>query len=193
MLPRANEPSVSLEELLARVGAGDEEALTVVYGATASRVFGLVCTILGDRQAAEEVTTEVYTRVWEAAGTYRTSRGSALGWLLTMARNRAVDRCRRRDAQVPRRELSELTAELCCHEPGPSDRSHGAERAALVRNAMAQLPRGQREAIAAVYFGGLPHSQVAGQLELPLGTVKTRIRSGMAALRRRLSRGAEDM
>lgn len=127
---------------------------------------------------------EVYLQVWRTAGSYDASRGSASAWLVTLARSRAIDYLRSRLARraTMERDLEEVF-DLSDPRPDPENESMQSARARVIREAMEKLPEEQREALAMTYFSGLTHAEIAGQTGLPLGTVKTRIRSGMRRLR----------
>lgn len=173
--------------LIARTAKGDQNALATLYDRTSSHVYGLALKILGDQSAAEEVTLDVYTQVWRQAHTYDEHRGSPGGWLMTIARTRAIDRFRagvlERGRQVPLE-----AADFLPHEGNdPEEETIGQERQRFVQQALAMLPAEQRQAIALAYFWGLSQSEIAAKLTLPLGTVKTRIRSGMLKLRELLA------
>ena len=170
------------------VAAGDQLALGRLYDGTHRRVYGLALGILHDPDAAQEVTMDVYVRVWQEARRFDESRGSAETWLLTLAHHRAVDRLRARRRQTKREIPLEPDFDLADPQPSPERVSTDADLAGHVRRALDSLGEEQRRAIVAAYFGGLSHSQVAGILGQPLGTVKTRIRSGLTALRRALER-----
>jgi len=152
------------------------------YDQTSALAFGLALRILGDHSAAEDVLLEVYLQVWKQAGAYDASRGSPSAWLLTLTRCRAIDQRRslRRDRAT---EPLEVAGEIGCDAAGPESLTMAAERHRLVRKALASLNAEQREVIHLAYFGGLSHSEIAHQLGQPLGTVKTRIRTGMMQLR----------
>jgi RNA polymerase sigma-70 factor (ECF subfamily) len=183
----------SLENLLQRVAGGDEVALTEFYGATKRRVYGLALQMLRDPQRAEEATLDVYTTVWRKADRYRSVRGSAVAWLLATTRNLVLDALRADGRRtLDRGDVAAMADDLRAADEGPVEAGNLAERAAAVRRAAAGLPRGQREAIAACYFGGLTHVEAAATLGVPLGTVKTRIRAGLSRLERCLS-GSEDL
>jgi RNA polymerase sigma-70 factor (ECF subfamily) len=180
-----------LAELVRRAAEGEEAALAELYDATSRRVYGLARKILRDRESAEEATLDAYLQLWRQAGCYDPSRGDVLGWLLTLTRSRAIDLLRTRS----RRENHEegLARAHALSDPGwdPERASAASERAEQVRVALAALPAEQRDVIEAAYFEGLSHSEVASSLGQPLGTVKTRIRSGMSTLRRLLEEGPE--
>ena len=169
--------------LLARIAAGDQSALAEFYDASSAKVFGLAMKILADRTAAEEVTMDVYTQVWRRASTYDTERGTPGSWLMTLAKTRAIDRFRssylERGRQVPLDHAAEVPGDRAT----PEQYSAGLERQRLVQEAMASLSAEQRQAIALAYYWGLSQSEIADRLQLPLGTVKTRMRLGMIRLR----------
>jgi RNA polymerase sigma-70 factor (ECF subfamily) len=172
----------SREMLVRRMAAGDQSAMGEFYDQTSPLVFGLAVRILGDPNTAEEVVLDVYAQVWRQAPGFDSSRGSPSAWLLTLARSRAIDqrRARRRDqATEPLESAGEVTAST----PGPEALSVDSERRRFVQKALGTLSAELREVIHLAYFGGLSHSEIAGQLGQPLGTVKTRIRSAMMQLR----------
>ena len=182
----ARAPSIHEQEwtgLLARIAAGDQPALAEFYDASSAKVFGLVMKILADRTVAEEVTMDVYTQVWRRASSYDAERGTPGSWLMTLAKTRAIDRFRssylERGRQVPLDHAAEVPGDRAT----PEQYSAGLERQRLVQEAMASLSAEQRQAIALAYYWGLSQSEIADRLQLPLGTVKTRMRLGMIRLR----------
>lgn len=177
----------SLDLWLAATKRGDESAFSKLYQATSGRVFGLALKVLRDRAAAEDVTCEVFTQLWLKAADFDPIKGSAIAWILTMARTRAIDRLRSSDRIARREEVLDTNWELPFGGPSPEQKNIDDERAALVRRALASLPAEQREAVTVSFFGGLSHSETAEALGAPLGTVKTRIRAGLSALRRELA------
>ncbi len=188
-MPDLGSPEPALESLLARVAGGDESALRELYDRTSRRVFGLALAVLRDRAAAEDVTLEVYVQVWRQAQRFDAAQGAALAWLATLARTRAIDAWRARQRQAAREAAPELpdATELACSAPGPEARCEDGERAARVHRALDSLPPEQRRALQAAYFTGLTHVEIAAAFGQPLGTVKTRIRNGLLALRRALA------
>lgn len=171
-----------LERLLERVATGDACALAELYDRTSALVFGLATRILRDSTGAQDVTIEVYTQVWEHAAEYEHRRGAPLAWLLTLARNRAVDLLRKRRRERATEAL-ESGSGVPCERPGPEDFAAAGERQRQVLQALGRLDARQREAIELAYFSGLSHTEIAARLDQPVGTVKTRIRSGMIQLR----------
>jgi RNA polymerase sigma-70 factor, ECF subfamily len=177
--------------LLRRIAGGDEAALGELYDRTSSRVFGLALQIVRDRGAAEEVTLDVFTQVWREAGRYDRARGSPMSWLLTIARSRAIDSLRVKGKRTEIEGPLEGAEEFPGSDPNPEASATGVEREASVRRALGLLPKEQRRAIEAAFFGGLSHSEVAAAQGVPLGTIKTRIRTGLLTLRRQLSETGE--
>jgi RNA polymerase sigma-70 factor (ECF subfamily) len=173
------------------MSVGDEQALELFYDATSARVFGLALQILRDRAAAEDATLEVFTQVWKQAGRYDPSKGGPLGWLLMLARTRAIDLMRSRGRTASREESLQAAISIADGSSGPEATTIEQEDAARVRSALAKLPIEQREALLAAYFAGMSHSEVAKALGQPLGTVKTRIRAGLQQLRRLLEENGE--
>jgi RNA polymerase sigma-70 factor, ECF subfamily len=175
-------PAVRLAELVALSAHGHEDAFAELYDLTAARVYGVVLRVLRSTDHATEVTQEVFLEVWRQAGRYSPEKGSVLGWMTTMAHRRAVDRVRSVSSEAARDErYAAATADRPVDDVGAGvEQRLDAER---VRRAMECLTAIQREAITLAYFGGYSQSQVAQLLNLPLGTVKTRIRDGLIGLR----------
>ncbi len=184
---RSEIPEDPLGPLMARVARGDERGLAELYDATSHRVYGLALHILRERGAAEEATLDVYTQVWRRGTQYDPQRGRAIGFLLTLARNRALDLLRNRSRRPDSEETLEEVSQLADPRQDPEMAVRDVLAAQRLQVALASLPRDQRIALAAAYFGGLSHSEVAKALGQPLGTVKTRIRDGLIALRRVLA------
>lgn len=179
-------PEDPLAKTLERVCARDASALDELYRATSGRVFGLALRILRDRSLAEEAALDAYVQVWREADRYDPEKGSVSAWLFTLARTRAIDLLRSRARRADREQPLEDALDVADIVPSPetsADTSRDAER---VRRALTRLPREQRRALLAAYFGGLTHREAAEALGEPLGTVKTRIRAGLEALRREL-------
>jgi RNA polymerase sigma-70 factor (ECF subfamily) len=136
---------------------------------------------------AEDVTQEVFAQAWRDAARFDPSRGNLAAWLLVMARTRALDRLRR-NRRRPAEPMEAFAVDAIPHQgPGVDQLVASAEEAARAREALAALPGDQREAVELAYFEGLTHSEIAAKTSLPLGTVKTRIRSAMQQLRAALA------
>jgi RNA polymerase sigma-70 factor, ECF subfamily len=168
--------------LIQRVALGDAPALKTLYDGTSRLVFGLVLRVLSDRSAAEEVLLDVYTQVWRQAALYDPRRGSALAWLMMIARTRAIDRLRSGRQAQQRSEPLEKALDEKSPVADPEEAAVTSERETMVRSALESLSAEQREVIELAYYKGLSHSEIAMQLGQPLGTVKTRTRLGMIKL-----------
>lgn len=175
--------------LLDRAAAGDERALGDLYDRYGATVYALAKAIVKSEADAEDVVAAVFAQAWRGAGTYDAARGAVSGWLCTMARTRALDllRARRRRAKAEEGAAADneegLALPLASPPPAPDAGLVQAEDAALVARSLATLPEPQRRVIELAYFGGLSQSDIAARLQEPLGTVKTRMRSGMEKLR----------
>ena len=178
---RENE-AAHLVELMALSSRGHEDAFAELYDLTSQRIYGIILRVLRSPDHAAEVTQEVYVEVWRQSARYSPDKGSVTAWMTTMAHRRAVDRVRSVSGEATRDERYALHS---------GDREidqvwDGVERrldVERVRKGMASLTAIQREALTLAYFGGYTQSQVAQLLQLPLGTVKTRIRDGLIGLR----------
>jgi len=163
-------------ELIRLVGSGDRSAFDALYRRYARPVFGLALRRLGDRGRAEDAVQETFASVWRAAGSYRPERGPGAPWLYAVARNAIVDNGR------ARREPPIETPEEVAQGEGPDDRAESGWVAWRVHRALAELPENERRVIELAYWGGRSQSEIADLLGIPLGTVKTRTRSGLARL-----------
>ncbi|MET8336212.1 ECF RNA polymerase sigma factor SigK [Streptosporangium canum] len=171
-----------LEDLLAQVALGHEQAFDRVYDLLAGPVFGLARQVVRDRAQAEEVAQEVLVEVWRTASRYDRTRGSALSWVMTMAHRRSVDRVRSAQASADREEkVSRMSGEVAYDQVSEvvTTRLEG-ER---VRRCLGGLTDLQRQAVTLAYYGGYSYPEVAGLLRVPLGTIKTRMRDGLVRLR----------
>lgn len=167
---------VSDGELITRVGSGDRRAFETLYRRYARPVFGLALRRLGDRGRAEDAVQETFASIWRAARSYRPERGPGAPWLYAVARNAIVDNGR------VRREPPIETAEEPSDEETPADRAESGWVAWRVHRCLAELPDNERIVIELAYWGGRSQSEIADLLSVPLGTVKTRTRTGLARL-----------
>lgn len=169
-----------------RIAAGDGGALAEAFDLYSPVVLGLLVRILGRRSEAEETLQEVFLQVWTQADRYDPERSTERGWILMLARSRALDRLRRRDASQ-RREETVAGGEPWSVGPVGTARLEASERRSQVASALGLLTPEQRHCIELAFFEGLTHSQIAERLQAPLGTVKSRILLGMNKLRQALS------
>jgi RNA polymerase sigma-70 factor, ECF subfamily len=170
---------------LARISQRDRASFEELHRRLSSLLFTSALGVLGNREAAEDVTQDVFLQIWEKAPTYDPARGKAATWALTLTRNKAIDRLR---AVHRRQRLNESFEEQGKTAQNFDDRDSlvdalRGERGAAVRSALALLSPDQREAIQLAYFDDMPYPQVARIVGAPLGTVKARIRRGMMRMR----------
>jgi RNA polymerase sigma-70 factor (ECF subfamily) len=168
--------------LLNRIVARDSSALAEFYDRQSPMIFSLLLRILRDRREAEEVLQEVFLAVWTRADSYNVTLGSPAGWLVGIARNRGIDRLRANTV----RDRTVDTYLPADNADSPELRAARSEQARVISRALDALQPEQRDLIEHAFFLGLTHSELAARFGLPLGTVKTRIRAGMLALRQRL-------
>jgi RNA polymerase sigma-70 factor (ECF subfamily) len=168
-------------ELLRGIAGGDEAALEQLYERYRLILFGLLLRILHSRAEAEDCLQEVFLQIWRQAASFDEARGRPFTWLVTLARSRAIDRLRSlasrdRTAQSSAREVVEQTSDAVTD-------AISSERSRVVQRALASLPAEQRRVLELAYFEGLTQTEIAARLNQPLGTVKTRTRSGMLKLK----------
>lgn len=170
------------DELLPRVAQGDQAAFAELYDQTAPRVLGLIKRLLKDHSQSEEVTQEVFLEIWQNATRFDSTRGSAASWMLTMAHRRAVDRVRASQAGRDR-DLKIGVRDLETEFDSVTESVEIRIEHERVERALGRLTELQRQAVKLAYYGGYSHSEVASMLDVPIGTVKTRLRDGMIRLR----------
>jgi RNA polymerase sigma-70 factor (ECF subfamily) len=173
------------ETLLRLIVHGNEQALSELFDRYHRLVFSIGLNALGDPQVAEEITQDVFVRVWERAATYQSEQGKVITWLGRIARNRSIDIYRQRSIRPEHNSLS-WDGLLNIDLDGAPNVESSFELADLqrrVRQALAGIPAEQRQALAMAYFQGLSHQEIANALGQPLGTIKTRIRLGMLKLK----------
>jgi len=180
-----SEPDRALVE---RMMGGEERALAEVYDRHGAAAYALALAIVGERADAEEVVADAFGQAWRTAAQFDPSRGSVAAWLATITRTRALDllRSRRRRARALERAARADTDGLAAPLGAADAPDRGVQRQdarRLVTRSLAELPEPQRRVIELAYFGGLTHTEIAAELQEPLGTVKTRMRAGMEKLR----------
>lgn len=170
------------EQLLGEVAKGDERAFEQLYELVAAPLFGLVQRVVRDAAQSEEIAQEVLVEVWRTATQYRSDRGSALNWILTLSHRRAVDRVR---SAQSRRDRETRRASEDYHRPFDEVTDAVAARweQRQLRRCLSTLTHLQHESVVLTYYRGYTHRQAAGLLQAPLGTIKTRLRDGLIRLR----------
>lgn len=174
--------------LLSRITAGDREAFASFFDAHAAAILGVLTQLVGRREIAEELLQETFLQAWGEASRYRPERATPRGWLLMMARSRAIDRLRSSGARARREEnVGRELVGTGAVDPVGTANLESEERRRRVRSALDGLPAEQRQSIELAFYEGLTHRQVAERLDQPLGTVKSRILLGMGKLRQALA------
>jgi RNA polymerase sigma-70 factor, ECF subfamily len=183
-------PEADWVALVRSVATGDQRALHALYERAHRAVFTFVMRITANRETAEEVTLDVFHDVWRHAVRYQEADGTVLGWIMNQARSRAIDRLRfdGRKKRVPPETVDALKAAAIAH---PEDLLACRQRTAGLHSALACLTADERHAIEMAFFSELTYAEVASRLNEPLGTIKTRIRSGLHKLRQALAEGGQ--
>lgn len=180
--PSTPEARAALKAAMARLADGDQSALQDVYDATSAKLFGICLRILGDQKEAEDALQDVYINLWQRADRYDPSRASPISWLATFARNRAVDRLRSgkvRQGAVPVEEA----APIADNAPLADSILIDAENSARIHTCIEGLEERQRGAIQTAFFEGRTYADLADDADVPLGTMKSWIRRGLAKLK----------
>ena len=173
------------ESLIRLIAERDEAALEALYERHIRLLFSITLHLVGSRLAAEEIVLDVFIKVWENAHTYQPDRAQVTTWLTTITRYRAIDYLRRQGRRLEKDSVSwdALPIKPPTTQSGPEQMTQHALRRERIREALEQIPEEQRRVLVLAYFRGMTQQEIAGQLELPLGTVKTRIRLGLKKLR----------
>jgi RNA polymerase sigma-70 factor (ECF subfamily) len=168
-----------------RVGRRDPAALQELYDGHATMVYGLGLRILRDSTEAQDLVQDVFLHLWRRADLFDGQRGAFLGWLVSLARNRAIDRVRAKRTREETADTDEvgMAGHTAPRAADPNEAAYVGELRTAVARALTVLPDAQRVALELAYFGGLSHSEISERLETPFGTVKARIRQGMIRLR----------
>jgi len=173
--------------LVRSMAAGDQLALDALYARASRIVFTLILRITRRRDTAEEVTLDVFHGVWRGAAAYDPASGTVLGWILNQARTRAIDRVRYETRKKRVGDESAIGPRSEATAPGPHETLEAVEAGKLLQRALDALSPPERQAIEASFFSELTYREAAARLNEPLGTVKTRIRSGLSKLRQALA------
>ena len=188
------DPDRELMELLDRVAMQNDKALKALYDRTSPKLYGLALRIVRERDAAEDVLQEAFVSIWRGAGSYRASLSPPLAWMGLIVRSRALDALRKRTADRAggvTEELDELLADtLEGDSPNPMDVNDASQQAFALHQCLTRLEAKQREVVSLAYLRDQSHGELAEQLQLPLGTVKTWIRRGLEQLRQCMARYA---
>ncbi len=177
------------QHALERMRRGEEGGLAELYDRHGRFVYALALRIVRDRGDAEDLTQDVFVQAWTHADRFDADRGQVVAWLMNMARTRAIDLLRRRRVR-PQPAGDDAAIDTTDLTPAQDVQLDWSRRAEAVQQAMSSLPVLQRMAVELAFFEGLSHTEIAEQLEVPLGTIKTRVRQGLLKLRDQLAGGA---
>jgi RNA polymerase sigma factor (sigma-70 family) len=170
----------ALNDLLQRTGARDEKAFASLYKATSPRLFGVCMRLVGDRAEADDILQDAFVTVWRRAASFDPTLASAFTWLVTVVRNKAIDRLRQR----PAAQAADIDWEAIVDaEPGPASRAEAGEAYGRLRACLDELDGQQRRSIREAFFGGATYNELADRAKVPLGTMKSWIRRGLLQLR----------
>lgn len=181
-----DEPDAPLMALIDRIGQGDEAALKALYDTTSGKLYGLALRVVRSNEWAEDALQDSFLQIWRTAPDYRSSLSPPMAWLGLIVRSRSLDLLRRRKAEREHLtdEIDEAMADtLEGDSPNPLDTSLASQQAWALHRCLGQLENKQREVVSLAYLRDLSHGELAQQLKLPLGTVKTWIRRGLDQLR----------
>jgi len=176
---------------LTDIASGNPQALSALYDEAGKGLFSLALRILRNTADAEEILLDVFDQMWRNAHTYDPARGSVWRWVTVLTRSRALDRLRSSESKQTReRTVVFEDWEIRSQDPSPDETSMFRQQQVLIRKALYNLPPEQRKALELAYFSELTHVEIASTLQVPLGTIKTRIRMGMDKLRVALGQGS---
>jgi len=168
--------------LVSAIGSGDEQAMAQLYERYSSIVYSVALRVLGDTAAAEDILQEVFMQLWRSPEVFDATRGSLPGWLAVITRNRAIDSLRKR------RPEADITDVIVSIEPDLAGAAQSTRALEKIRGTLGGMPASQRSALEMAFFEGLTHTEIAEKTGEPLGTIKTRIRSGLLTLRKAFNR-----
>ena len=188
--PAPDALALRLAELLAQSALKNQSAFNTLYQLTASKLYGVALRILRRQDWAEEVLQECYVNIWNHAGDYALAKSAPLTWMTSIVRNRCLDWLRRPHTETTGEEYEIAVDAWQDDSPGPLDQLTAASDAQALARCLQQLEAKQRQSIMLAFFNGLSHSELAGHLKQPLGTVKTWVRRGLERLKSCLGEAA---
>ena len=179
-------PDSTLIALIDRIALADEKALRELYEMTSSKLYGVAVRVVTNREWAEDVLQEAFINIWKIAGDYKATLSPPMAWMALVVRSRGLDFLRRRATERADRmqELDDVISDTVAGDsPNPMDVAQASEQALALHNCLSKLDNKQREVVSLAYMRDMSHGELAEQLKLPLGTVKTWIRRGLEQLR----------
>jgi RNA polymerase sigma-70 factor (ECF subfamily) len=172
--------AAEVEDMIAQVALRDSSAFSALYDATSGKLFGVCLRVLNNRSEAEEVLQEVYIRIWHKAGSYAVTGHSPMTWLITVARNLAIDRLRTRKA--PTRNI-DTVFDLADDRPGPEEEAIANSQRAQIDACMSKLAPERADAVRQAYLGGVTYKDLADHHGVPLNTMRTWLRRSLQKLK----------
>ena len=173
-------------ELMRRIKGREEEALAELYDLYNRLLYGLIISIVKKREEAEDVLQEVFITIWEKASTFNEDKGNVYSWIITLTRNKAIDRIRSKGYKTQQKASQDVDAPEFSLEGDnfdPLETTIFSDRTELVRKALTEIPDKQSEVLKIAYYSGMTQQEISDKLKIPLGTVKTRMRQGMLKLK----------
>lgn len=173
-------------ELMRRIKGREEEALAELYDLYNRLLYGLIISIVKKREEAEDVLQEVFITIWERASTFNEDKGNVYSWIITLTRNKAIDRIRSKGYKTQQKASQDVDAPEFSLEGDnfdPLETTIFSDRTELVRKALTEIPDKQSEVLKIAYYSGMTQQEISDKLKIPLGTVKTRMRQGMLKLK----------
>lgn len=190
---KTDNPDTELIALLDRIALADEKALRALYELTSSKLYGVAVRVVSNREWAEDVLQEAFITIWRIAGDYKATLSPPMAWLGLVVRSRGLDFLRRRaSGRADRMQaLDDVISDTVAGDsPNPMDTAQASEQALALHQCLSQLDNKQREVVSLAYMRDMSHGELAEQLKLPLGTVKTWIRRGLEQLRGCMAKSA---
>ena len=175
----------ALEALIARIAMRDRDAFSELYDQTAAKLLSVTLRVLKDRAQAEDVMQDAFIKVWNKSDQYRVTGHSPMTWLITIARNTAIDRLRSRK---PEQDIDGVDFQLAAPGPNPEQSAVAASEAGRIVACLDELPTDRREAVTGAYLDGQSYKDLAERFDIPLNTIRTWLRRGLQTLRECMSR-----
>jgi len=179
-------PDTALIALIDRISLADEKALRELYELTSPKLYGVAVRVVTNREWAEDVLQEAFISIWRIAGDYKATLSPPMAWMALVVRSRGLDFLRRRASERADKmqELDDVISDTVAGDsPNPMDTAQASQQAKALHNCLSLLDNKQREVVSLAYLRDMSHNELAAQLKLPLGTVKTWIRRGLEQLR----------
>lgn len=177
--------AAQIEDLIARISLGERSAFSALYDRTSAKLFGICLRVLKDRTAAEDAMQDAYVKIWKNADRYRSNGLSPMTWLITIARNTAIDRLR---ASRDTADIDGMTEVLPAPGPSPEASVVAGSEAKRIVACLGELPEDRRTAVRECYLGGLSYQDLADKFDVPLNTMRTWLRRSLASLRECMAR-----